>query len=276
MTNPPYSSSSNQADGDSLDAAMAAHDLRHLLSTVVGHAGMQLTAFKGDSGSISHKRLLQSLEAILVSAAHATTLCEEMLEIANGQPAKLLPVDLAPAAAEAAEIFRARAAGAVEVRVEGPQHLQIRGNRVDLQRAMLNLMWNALEAMAGEQDATLTLRWGEHDDGAWLEVVDSGPGLPDQHMADLTRPFHSNNGGDVKVRGLGLHSVARMMRGLGGRLLGYNRKDGGGAILRLEFGLERELDFGAALSAEPAEAVHDSSAGAADEEPEKMDERSVG
>ena len=285
MTNPPYTSSSTPHDADALDAAMAAHDIRNLLGMVIGHADLQLSAFKGDNGAILADGLRCSLESIRLSAAHASTLCEEMLAIANGQAVKLLPVDLASAAAEAAEIFCARAAGAVEVKVEGPQHLQVRGHRMDLQRAMLNLMWNALEAMHGVADATLVVRWGEHEDGAWLEVVDSGPGLPDGHLLDLTRPFHSNhgdngdngdNGDGGKVRGLGLHSVARLMRRLGGRLLGSNREDGGGAILRLEFGLERELDFGTALSAEAAEPAADSAASVADAEPEQMGEHSAG
>ncbi|MDP7062809.1 MAG: HAMP domain-containing sensor histidine kinase [Planctomycetota bacterium] len=275
MTKPPYSRSSNPHDGDALDAAMAAHDIRNLLGTVIGHADLQLRVFKGGEGLNSPANLHTSLEAIRLSAAHASTLCEEMLGIAKGQPARLLPVDLAPTAAEAAEIFRARAAGAVQVQVEGPDHLQVRGNRMDLQRAMLNLMWNALEAMSGVADALLILRWGEHEDGAWLEVVDNGPGLPKGHLADLTRPFQSGNRDDVKVRGLGLHSVARLMRRLGGRLLGFNREDGGGAILRLEFGLERELDFGADLSVAPADVAHDSRADVVDEEPEPKDERSV-
>jgi hypothetical protein len=43
------------------------------------------------------------------------------------------------------------------------------------------------------------------------------------------------------------------MRRLGGRLLGSNRKDTCGAILRLEFGIERELDFATDLSSVQAE-----------------------
>jgi signal transduction histidine kinase len=276
MTNPPYSSSSTPHDGDALDAAMAAHDIRNLLGTVIGHADLQLSTFMGGNGDISPANLHTSLDAIRLSAAHASTLCEEMLAIANGQATKLLPVDLASTAAEAAEIFSGSAAGAVEVKVEGPEHLQVRGHRMDLQRAMLNLMWNALEAMHGVADAVLLVRWGEHEDGAWLEVVDSGPGLPDGHLSDLTRPFRSTNGDGGKVRGLGLHSVARLMRRLGGRLLGSNREDGGGAILRLEFGLERELDFGTDLSVEPAEAARDSATNAVDAAPGQMDEHSVG
>jgi C4-dicarboxylate-specific signal transduction histidine kinase len=136
----------------------------------------------------------------------------------------------------------------------------------------LNLMWNGFEAMGGAGEAGLLVRWGEHADGVWLEVVDSGPGLPQGHLADLTRPFHSNNGDGGKVRGLGLHSVARMMRRHGGRLLGRNRETGHGAILRLEFGLERELDFSADLSS--GSAADDPAAGAPGAAPAPKGDRS--
>jgi len=256
MTNPPYPSSSNEPGSDALEAAMAAHDIRNLLGTVIGHADLQMTAFSADCGALSAANLHTSLDAIRLSAAHAVTLCDEMLAIADGRPMVLLPVNLSSAAAEAAEIFLARADGAVQVRIEGPEKMYVRGHRLDLQRAMMNLMWNALEAMSGLPHAELILRWGEHGDGAWLEVVDNGPGLPQGHLADLTRPFHSNHNNHdegSKVRGLGLHSVARLMRKLGGRLLGRNREDASGAILRLEFGIERELDFATDLSSVQAE-----------------------
>jgi signal transduction histidine kinase len=255
MTNPPYHSSSEEPGCDSLEAAMAAHDIRNLLSTVIGHADLQMKAFDGDGSDCLADNLHASLDAIRLSAAHATILCDEMLAIADGRPVVLLPVDLPKIAAEAAEIFIARTGGTVEVRIEGPEKLEVRGHPLDLQRALVNLMWNALEAMNGVECAELILRWGKHVDGAWLEVVDSGPGLPQGHLADLTRPFHSNHGGggSGKVRGLGLHSVARVMRRLGGRLLGSNRVDTSGAILRLEFGIERELDFATDLSSVQAE-----------------------
>ena len=253
MTNPPYPSSSEEPGCDSLEAAMAAHDIRNLLSTVIGHADLQMKVLGGDGSDFTPANLHTSLEAIRLSALHATTLCDEMLAIADGRPAVLLPVELPKIAAEAAEIFCARTGGTVEVRIEGPEQLEVRGHPLDLQRALVNLMWNALEAMNGVERAELILRWGKHEDGAWVEVVDSGPGLPQGHLADLTRPFHSNHGGGGKVRGLGLHSVARVMRRLGGRLLGSNREDTCGAILRLEFGIERELDFATDLSSVQAE-----------------------
>ena len=118
---------------------------------------------------------------------------------------------------------------------------EVLGRREELERALLNLLWNGLEAQSGAPAAELLVRWGETPAGAWVEVGDRGPGLPGDMLGDLADAGRSTRG---KGRGLGLNAVARTMQRHGGRLRGGAR-EGGGALLRLEFGLERELDFGA-------------------------------
>jgi two-component system C4-dicarboxylate transport sensor histidine kinase DctB len=252
MTNPPSPNSPSSASEESLVAALAAHDIKNLLGVVIGNADIQnLWAQRqaGDGSQVSLEQGLadlgRSLETIRLSAAHAMTLCEDMLAIADGRPPQMRPVALKPLVEESVEIFRGRCGGVAAVTAVGQADLHIHGHRTDLQRTLINLMWNAFEAMDGQPDRELLVRWGERDGAAFVEVVDNGPGLPDGHLADLTRPFHSNKSGEGKVRGLGLYSAARVMRQHGGRLLGRNRETARGAILSLQFGLERELDFSA-------------------------------
>jgi C4-dicarboxylate-specific signal transduction histidine kinase len=164
-----------------------------------------------------------------------------MLALADGRPPVLAPLSIAEAVNEAAEIFSARVAFAIDVEIEGNSAIKVHANRTDLQRALLNLMWNAFDALDAIADAHLLIRWGETVSGPWIEVVDNGPGLPEGHLSDLTEPFKTSKGGGGKVRGLGLHSVARVMRRQNGRLLGSNRKSGTGAILRMEFSLASEI-----------------------------------
>jgi len=246
---------SSSESAEPLEAALAAHDIKNLLGVVIGNADLQLQAAEKNPASRDPNQLqdlCNSLDAIRLSAAHAMTLCEEMLALADGRPPQNMPVDLAKLALEAVELFKARAGGAAIVRFEGPDSLLVQGQRVDLQRTLLNLMWNAFEAMDGLSERTLLIRWGESSDGAFVEIVDAGPGLPQGHLADLTRPFYSSKGGEGKVRGLGLHSAARVMRRHGGRLLGRNRNQGKGAILTMQFGLAPELDFDALPEIAPA------------------------
>ncbi|MFK5956581.1 MAG: HAMP domain-containing sensor histidine kinase [Planctomycetota bacterium] len=239
---------SSSESAEPLEAALAAHDIKNLLGVVIGNADLQLQAARKNPDAVTPSRtqdLCSSLDAIRLSAAHAMNLCEEMLALADGRPPQNMPVDLAKLAVEAVDLFQARADGAATVSFAGPDTLSVHGQRVDLQRTLLNLMWNAFEAMDGASERKLFIRWGESEDGAFVEIVDSGPGLPQGHLADLTRPFLSSKGGEGKVRGLGLHSAARVMRRHGGRLLGSNRKSAQGAILTMQFGLAPELNFDA-------------------------------
>ena len=255
MTNPPSASFAAEPSPEPPEAALAAHDIKNLLAAVIGHADLQLQAVRqGHIGGESSRArdLCSSLDAIRLSAAHAMTLCEEMLALADGRPPQLCPVDLGTLAAAAVELFRTRVGDVVQVHTDGPAALSVQGHRTDLQRTLLNLMWNAFDAMDGQADKRILVRWGEEEGSAFVEVVDCGPGLPAGHLADLTRPFRSSKHGEGKIRGLGLHAAARVMRRHGGRLLGRNRSDGDGAVLRLQFGLAPELDFDAPQEGVPA------------------------
>lgn len=243
VNTPPPNPDSNVASSnltEPAEATLATHDIKNLLGTVIGHADLQLMHLAGEQPAPIHQ-LETSLESIRLSAAHAITLCEEMLALADGRPPVLVPLSIAEAVHEAAEIFSARVAFAIDVELEGNSAIKVHANRTDLQRALLNLMWNAFDALDGVEDAHLLIRWGEAATGPWIEVVDNGPGLPEGHLSDLTEPFKTSKGGGGKVRGLGLHSVARVMRRQKGRLLGANRKSGTGAILRMEFSLAPEV-----------------------------------
>lgn len=220
------------------EAALAAHDLRNLLSTVLGHAELQLRIL--DDGGGQPEALRESLEAMQLAATRASTLCEAML--AHDDADRVEPLDLGEMARVAGELLMTRSGGAVELRLAGEEGIQVHGQHDAIERALLNLMWNAVDAQSSNPSQELRLEWGQDTTGPWLEVADRGPGLPGGKLGDLERAGRSTRGGG---RGLGLAGVARTMRRHGGRLRGRDR-DGGGAVLRLEFGLERELDFDAA------------------------------
>jgi len=223
-------------DDAAREAALAAHDLRNLLATVVGHADLQLRAV--EDRAVDPEQLQESLRAVRLAAGRAATLCEELLAMEDGVACSE-PVELGALARGAAELLMTGTGGTVALELVGEQPVVVHGARSGLERALLNLMWNALDAQRGIPRPELRVAWGGGTEGAWLEVADRGPGLPGGALGDLSSAGRSTRGDG---RGLGLHAVARTMRRHGGRLQGGPR-DGGGAVLRLEFGLERELDF---------------------------------
>jgi len=227
------------------EVATLAHDLKNLLASVVGHADLQLVRLRAEEAGSG---LTRSLEAIRLSAGRAAQVCEEILAVSGGRRRVRQPVELGSVARAALQLLRARTDTDFRSRADGPAGLCVQGSRLALERAVLNLLWNALEACGGPggEPAEIELAWGRGHSGPWIEVRDNGPGLPGGTLGTLARPFQSSHPdprGGSGVRGLGLYAAAGILREHGGRLTGRNRRDRAGAVLRLEFGLERELEF---------------------------------
>jgi C4-dicarboxylate-specific signal transduction histidine kinase len=78
----------------------------------------------------------------------------------------------------------------------------VRGDRVQLQQVLLNLIINAIEAMNGikERPRTLTIvSASDTPDTVSVEVCDSGTGLDPEHAPHLFEPFYT-----TKTEGLGI------------------------------------------------------------------------
>ncbi len=226
-------------------ALHCAHDLRNLLLTVLGHAELQRSRW--ERGELpADEDLFSSLEAISIAAGRAATLAEELLARARGETESVAPVSLAASARKAREVLKARSGLEASVELSGPEELTVLANPSRLERAILNLLWNALDAAqlgGGVPSAALQVRWGEGLEGPWLEVVDHGPGLGTSRIAELLQPASVRSGGGrvgsrekgPGMHGIGLHGVAASMSSWGGRLVVGSPREEEGAVLRLEF-----------------------------------------
>jgi signal transduction histidine kinase len=121
---------------------------------------------------------------------------------------KMEPVDLSSAAREAARIASSReradiAAGRIVIVEELGQPPKIQAQSAEIVSALVNLVVNAIDAMPG--GGTVTLRTGERDGGAWIEVADDGPGMTPEVEQHVFEPFFSTKGG--AGTGLGLSMV---------------------------------------------------------------------
>jgi putative nucleotidyltransferase with HDIG domain len=86
-----------------------------------------------------------------------------------------------------------------------------------LKQALVNLIFNAAEAMPGAGRITLTTDWWRDSDGGStveIGVLDDGPGLPRSVLDQLYKPVQTNKG--ESHSGLGLNIVAGLVKELGG------------------------------------------------------------
>src|SRR4029453_561196 len=95
---------------------------------------------------------------------------------------------------------------------------RIRGDRIQLQQVLLNLLMNALEALSGGGDGPRVVVVRSALDaapGVLVAVGDSGPGLAPQPLARLFDAFYTPK---PQGLGLGLAISRRIIEAHGGRL----------------------------------------------------------
>jgi two-component system sensor kinase FixL len=115
----------------------------------------------------------------------------------------------------------------VDVRLD-PVTDRVLVDRIQIQQVLLNLIRNAIEAMADSPVRRL-LVYSEREAGGLVRVTvaDSGPGLPDDIAGRLFEPFRSTKASGM---GLGLSISAAIVEAHGGRIWAEPSKLGGTAF----------------------------------------------
>jgi len=143
-------------------------------------------------------------------------------------------LDLASVVAAAAERLRPQfefADLALVVDVGDPtEPLRVRGDVDRLTQVLSNLLGNALAHTP--QGGTVTMRAGRGSDGAHVDVIDTGPGVPADEVEQIFERFHrGRNGSRVAGRGIGLTIARSLARAHGGDVV--VTPTGSGATFRL-------------------------------------------
>lgn len=121
--------------------------------------------------------------------------------------------------------------------VDKPERpLFIRGYRDRLKQAVLNLALNALEAL--EEGGRLTLRAHEVGGSVRLEVIDDGPGIP-QEIQDRVFDMHFST--KSRGTGIGLHVTRSVIESHHGTI-SFQSESGDGTRFDLTIPLARDLD----------------------------------
>ena len=161
-------------------------------------------------------------------ARRASDVVNRVRSVASKEPRQHVRFDLRALAEECAllldgEMARHRVGLTIDIDREAPLP---RGDRVQLQQVVVNLMGNAIRAMGsvpGRRE--LTLRARQAQNGTLLiEVEDTGTGIPDDIAANLFDAFVTSRGGGM---GMGLAICRSTVESHGGRLWATNRPEGG-------------------------------------------------
>ncbi len=109
----------------------------------------------------------------------------------------------------------------------------------ELESAFTNLLVNGIKYTAA--DGTVHMRWWSDDEGAYFSVVDTGIGIPAEHIPRLTERFYRVDAGRSRERGgsgLGLAIVKHALQ-LHGGWLDVRSTEGKGSAFTCHFPPQR-------------------------------------
>jgi two-component system, LuxR family, sensor kinase FixL len=98
-------------------------------------------------------------------------------------------------------------------------------DKIQIQQVLLNLLRNAAEAIAEQDDGRIVLGAAQHADGiVEISVADNGSGLPEEIRTKLFQPFVSTKKTGM---GIGLSICHTIISAHNGRLWAESNSDGG-------------------------------------------------
>lgn len=120
-----------------------------------------------------------------------------------------------------------------------PAAAWVRADRIQIQQVLINLIRNAVEAMAQSERREIAIStYSLRDDMVEICVADTGTGIAPEHRDDLFSQFMTTKSGGM---GIGLPICRTIVEAHGGTIHAENRADGG-ALFR--FTLPRGRVFG--------------------------------
>jgi signal transduction histidine kinase len=204
--------------------------LAHELSTPLTWVSVELESLAADPLAASVK------EKVLAARAGTSRMREVLIAMRQGARfagGELREVMLSQEVDLALTLVaqRMRASGVTLSREYSPDVPLVSCQPTMLGQVLVNLLINALDAMTGQNEARLTVRVRTEPGYAYVEVEDSGPGIPEELRTRIFEPFFSTKG--EAGNGLGLWISSEIARMHGGELEALAGADG--ALFRLSF-----------------------------------------
>ncbi|MHA6767443.1 ATP-binding protein [Sphingobium ummariense] len=215
-------------------SASIAHELNQPIASLLIDAKTGRRLVERDSPDMEKiGRILERVERTAERAADIVAKTRE--NIVAGRRA-VHEIDLPKLVAETADLLtHDLARDGVEVQIVAPAELPlIRGDAVELQQVLVNLLTNAADAMRDQiGPRRVTIEMSEHGDLACVRVADTGPGIPEESLERLFEPFFTTKATGI---GMGLQICRSAVETMGGHLMVTN-VDGGGACFTFDLPL---------------------------------------
>jgi signal transduction histidine kinase len=198
--------------------ASIAHEVRQPIAAAITNARAALHWLDRKPPDLEEVR--QGLARIINDGNRAGDVVSRISDLVKKAPPREDPVDMNDAIREVIELTRGEAAKngtSVQARLADRLPL-IKGDRVQLQQVVLNLVINALQALGAAAAGTRTVVITTGNDEAnavRVAVADTGPGLRPEEVERVFEPFYTTKSDGL---GMGLSICRSIIQTHGGRL----------------------------------------------------------
>jgi two-component system sensor kinase FixL len=206
--------------------ASLAHELYQPLTAIMTNAQAARRMLAATSPDISQIQTI--LSDIVNDDRRASDVIERLRDLLRKGELEMAPVDLASTIRDVANLLRSEALVkhvTVTLDLDGFP-VVVMADRVQLQQVMLNLLHNAMEAMADgrHHPTTVVVRCRSRADMAVVSVSDTGPGLVAGKEEMVFEPFYTTKKDGM---GMGLSIVRSILESHGGSIHASNIERGG-------------------------------------------------
>jgi len=211
-------------------AAMVAHELNQPLTAISNYMEAAATLLDR-GGELPVARIRGAVSRAGEQAVRAGQIIQQLRGfVSRGDSEKRIEA-VSPLVREAAELaLLGTKQKGINIRVEDNlEDAVILADKIQIQQVLLNLLRNAVEAVAELEHRDVALVADTHEKMVRISVIDNGPGLPEDVKARLFQPFVSTKKTGM---GMGLLICHDIVAAHDGRLW-VEANPGGGTIFRL-------------------------------------------
>lgn len=199
-------------------AASIAHEVNQPLAAISTNGEACLRWLNRPRPELDEARA--TVTSILEASARATGVIKRIRALARRSDPQYAELDLKSVVEESVDLVRRELNNHHVALMLGlaPDLPPVYGDRVQLQQVFINLLMNAIQAMAACQpcQAVLTVQTQRNADGALqVSVSDSGPGIPPADVPRLFEAFYSTKEDGM---GMGLPICRSIIENHGGRI----------------------------------------------------------
>lgn len=198
--------------------ASVAHEINNPIGSILNFSKLMLvTLQEGPPAPETLEQFEQWLALTVREARRCGSIVSNLLSFARQQSVEQRRLDLRELLRQILMLtgHRMELCGVTPVVTLPDEPLEVWGDATQIQQCLTNLVFNAVEAM--EQGGELTVTAGNDQREVWVEIADTGPGIPSDVLPQIFEPFFTTKSVGHGV-GLGLSMVHGIVKEHQGRI----------------------------------------------------------